>query len=130
MSLGRRHGMAEFRVDLMISKAIISSEKYSCTDAVMTIIRIVVLSSQRQETACRSSSAEFRVSWRGSFYNLKCLGTTSIHDQLANVAAVLYRSKTDYLTRHSYKSLAIHIEHSKRITLFTFIHLQVCSSIN
>ncbi|KAL9711118.1 hypothetical protein Ac2012v2_005657 [Leucoagaricus gongylophorus] len=37
--LGRR--MAEFPVDPMLSKAIISSEKYSCTDEVLTIIAML-----------------------------------------------------------------------------------------
>ncbi|KAF8909004.1 pre-mRNA splicing factor [Gymnopilus junonius] len=37
--LGRR--MAEFPVDPMLSKAIISSEKYSCTDEVLTIISML-----------------------------------------------------------------------------------------
>ncbi|KAF8158259.1 pre-mRNA splicing factor [Crassisporium funariophilum] len=37
--LGRR--MAEFPVDPMLSKAIISSEKYSCTDEVLTVIAML-----------------------------------------------------------------------------------------
>lgn len=41
--LGRR--MAEFPVDPMLSKAIISSEKYSCTDEVLTIIAMLSESS-------------------------------------------------------------------------------------
>ncbi|KAF9496560.1 Asp-Glu-Ala-His box polypeptide 16, isoform CRA_f [Pleurotus eryngii] len=41
--LGRR--MAEFPVDPMLSKAIISSEKYSCTDEVLTIISMLSESS-------------------------------------------------------------------------------------
>ena len=37
--LGRR--MAEFPVDPMLSKAIIASENYSCTDEILTIISML-----------------------------------------------------------------------------------------
>ena len=77
--LGRR--MAEFPVDPMLSKAIIESEKYVCTDEVRAFWRLLVvwvlsissgpdnhidvvgilfslLPSQRQETPCRPSPTE------------------------------------------------------------------------
>ena len=76
--LGRR--MAEFPVDPMLSKAIISSEKYSCTDEVRSLhvqvnkayemagfddncnafrVRLSVLQTERQKVTCRPSSTEF-----------------------------------------------------------------------
>ena len=108
--LGRR--MAEFPVDPMLSKAIISSEKYQCTDEVslkvssfsilylcflagphhyinVVGIRIALLQTKGQETACRSSPAKLRPRWRRPLYPTQCLGTVG-RDQL--FSAVLLRT--------------------------------------
>jgi HrpA-like RNA helicase len=45
--LGRR--MAEFPVDPMLSKAIIASEDYSCTDEILTIVSMLQESSHRYQ---------------------------------------------------------------------------------
>ena len=94
--LGRR--MAEFPVDPMLSKAIISSESYSCTDEVrrsdmikpfndpdrrmlglnnyIYAVRVwlFILSSQGQEVTRRPSTAELCSCWRGSLHLVEHMG--------------------------------------------------------
>lgn len=88
--LGRR--MAEFPLDPMLSKAVIASEQYSCTDEVsrytfigflgphdlthsdphnhLNVVRVfvLVLPPEGQETPRRPGSTKFRPRWWRSFY--------------------------------------------------------------
>ena len=122
--LGRR--MAEFPVDPMLSKAIIASEQYQCTDEVRSFvvniavatrrahpfhlvlgphyhlhaprIRVIVLPTERQEASRRPSSTEFRsCGWR-SLHAVERLGTVG-GDQL--LATILLRT---ILAIQEYKS--------------------------
>lgn len=93
--LGRR--MAEFPVDPMLSKAIIASEKYQCTDEVrfpsslllalshcycigvddhrhVVRIRLPFLPAKGQKAACGSSTSNFRPTWWRPLYPPECLG--------------------------------------------------------
>ena len=96
--LGRR--MAEFPVDPMLSKAIIASEKYQCTDEVgcsmlillsvnshlafdrsgshnhLDVIRILfpLLSSEGQKASRRPSQTKFRHEWWRSLHSSQRLG--------------------------------------------------------
>lgn len=94
--LGRR--MAEFPVDPMLSKTIIASEEYACTDEVgvwyfvscaihlsvlipdlvhyINAIRIIffVLPTEGQKDARRQGSPELCQKWRRSLYALKYMG--------------------------------------------------------
>ena len=95
--LGRR--MAEFPVDPMLSKAIITSEKYQCTDEVrfvassrrrelttrswsgpynhLDVIRVLVplLSPEGQKASRRPGPTKLRQEWRGPFHSPQRLGT-------------------------------------------------------
>ena len=211
--LGRR--MAEFPVDPMLSKAIISSEKYSCTDEVRVFLVLIVCvpanffskvltiismlsesgslfyrpkdkklhADQARQNFVRPGGDHFTLlnvweQWAETNYSqqfcyeqflqFKSLSRArDIRDQLAglcervevviqsnpnsnditpvqkaitsgyfyntvcfHIVTLLERCPADYLPRHNYKSPAIHIEHLKRIILFTFTPLQACSSIN